>query len=173
MPSNPASGLPPTDRVQQAAPAAQPDSLASLLSLLASVYGMHPGECGVCGSVCGWVIVLEGASFRLPCLQVLCCPTLPHAPSLYCLSCTATCTADLFLEESLRYDSFGAFMEGVASSGTISASPSAFQAYLEVLTALAAGERGARSMYLQASISMAGWAACVGLMGLVAARLVW
>lgn len=40
-------------------------------------------------------------------------------------------------------------MESVASSQAISASPSAFLAYLNVLTALAAGEKGARSMYLQ------------------------
>ncbi len=33
----------------------------------------------------------------------------------------------------------------------ITASPSAFLAYLQVLTALAAGDKGARSMYLQAS----------------------
>ena len=63
----------------------------------------------------------------------------------------ATCTADLFLDDSLRYEIFGQFMEQVAASPAITAAPSAFLSYLEVLTALAAGERGARSMYLQAS----------------------
>ena len=33
--------------LQQAAPAAKPDSLATLLGLLASVYGIHPGGCWV------------------------------------------------------------------------------------------------------------------------------
>ena len=144
MPSTPCHWpASPHDGVQQPAPAVQPDSLASLLSLLASVYGMHPGK--------EWCVSLLGASCVLP--HLLFCISFPLTPCHP--ACTATCTADLFLEESLRYDAFGAFMEGVASSGAISASPSAFQAYLEVLTALAAGERGARSMYLQASLSMA------------------
>ena len=56
---------------------------------------------------------------------------------------------DLFLDDGLRYEAFGEFMEAVAASDAIAASPSAFLAYLAVLTALAAGEKGARSMYLQ------------------------
>ncbi|KAL4457392.1 hypothetical protein ABPG75_012257 [Micractinium tetrahymenae] len=86
------------DAAQAAAPAPKPDSLATLLGLLASVYGMHPG---------------------------------------------------LFLQENLKYDEFGQFMEGVAGSTVLASSPSTFLAYLEVLTALASGEMGARSMYLQ------------------------
>ncbi|KAL4441042.1 hypothetical protein ABPG77_010473 [Micractinium sp. CCAP 211/92] len=86
------------DAAQAAAPAAKPDSLATLLGLLASIYGMHPG---------------------------------------------------LFLQENLKYDQFGQLMEGVAGSAVLASSPSSFLAYLEVLTALASGEKGARSMYMQ------------------------
>ncbi len=42
-----AGALMAVDAAQAAAPAAKPDSLASLLGLLASTYGMHPGECGL------------------------------------------------------------------------------------------------------------------------------
>lgn len=42
-----AGALMAVDAAQAAAPAAKPDSLASLLGLLASTYGMHPGECSV------------------------------------------------------------------------------------------------------------------------------
>lgn len=41
-----AGALMAVDAAQTAAPAIKPDSLASLLGLLASTYGMHPGELG-------------------------------------------------------------------------------------------------------------------------------
>lgn len=93
-----ASTLMAVDTAQAAAPASKPDNLASLLSLLAAVYTVHP---------------------------------------------------DLFLDDNLRYEVFGEFMESVAGSPALLASPSVFVAYLEVLTALASGEKGARSMYMQ------------------------
>lgn len=42
-----AGALMAVDVAQTAAPAIKPDSLASLLGLLASTYGMHPGGLGV------------------------------------------------------------------------------------------------------------------------------
>lgn len=76
---------PPPPPGQAAPPAAKPDSLASLLSLLAATYGMHP---------------------------------------------------ELFLDDSLRYEVFGTFMEEVAGGAAITAVPSAFLAYLEVRACL-------------------------------------
>lgn len=51
-----AGSLMAVDAAQAAAPVARPDSLASLLGLLASTYGMHPG---------GWVALCwAGADSR-------------------------------------------------------------------------------------------------------------
>lgn len=62
----------------------------------------------------------------------MCPPPVNHvqSPRLACFLHPLP-TADLFLDDALRYDAFGELMEGVASSGAITASPSTFLAYLE------------------------------------------
>ncbi|KAL4853554.1 Nuclear pore complex protein NUP205 [Chlorella vulgaris] len=103
--------------------APKPDSLATLLCVLAAVYGMHP---------------------------------------------------DLFLDETLVYEPFKEFMEEVAASDVIGASPSVFLAFVAVLTSLSSGEKGARSMYLQLRadqrFSMLNWKRMFKLLMLVVQR---
>eukprot|EP00887_Chlorella_sp_A99_P002898 scaffold6.g2898.t1 len=81
-------------------------------------------------------------------------PAAPRPDSLAsllgALAATYRLHPDLFLEEGLRDEAFGLFMGDVSEHpDVLSSSPSAFLAYLEVLTALAQGEQGARSMFTQ------------------------
>lgn len=66
----------------------------------------------------------------------------------------------LFLDPALRYDTLGEFMGFVAEHEAIH-SPTVFVCYLDVLSVLATGEDGARSMYQQLrpgnSVEMLSW----------------
>lgn len=65
------------------------------------------------------------------------------------LSSVFDASPDLFLDKEQRHEAFGQFMDYVAQHEVMQAAPSVFLAYVKVLTSLASGQQGARSMFMQ------------------------